>query len=88
MSKSADTLAQRKIIARNVRRFRTNRGWSQEKLAQKARIDRTHLARFETRAINISLDVMFRLAEALGVEARELLMPQDDWVSDGEEKEA
>ena len=87
MNISADTYAQRELMASNVRRIRTLRGWSQEKLAQLAQIDRTHLARFETRAINISIDVMFRLAAALRVDATRLLTPQEEWptAQDGED---
>lgn len=63
----------RGVVAGRVRRLRTERGWSQRQLAERADIDRTHLARFETQAINVSLDVLFRLALALEIRPARLL---------------
>lgn len=39
-------------------------------------IHRTHLARFETQATNISLAVLFKLARGLEVDPRKLLKPK------------
>ena len=64
----------RSCVADKVRRLRDQRGWSQRQLAERAGIDRTHLARFETQAINVSLDVLFRLAGALQVPPCRLLL--------------
>jgi transcriptional regulator with XRE-family HTH domain len=69
----------RALVATNVRRLRHAKGWSQEKLSHLAGIDRTHLARLEAQAINVSLDVFFGLAEALAEDPRELLLPQGEW---------
>ena len=66
----------RRILAFNVRRLRSRRNLSQEELSDLANIHRTHLARLETQAINISVVVLFRIARALQVDPRELLKPR------------
>lgn len=70
---AAGLRCRRECVATNVRRLRNRRDWSQRDLAQRAKIDRTHLARFESQGINISLDVLLQLAAALEVEAERLL---------------
>lgn len=63
----------RQTLARNVKRLRTERGWSQEDLAAAAEIDRTYVNAIERCLYSVSLDVLARLAGALEVEAAELL---------------
>ena len=65
----------RKWVALNVRRLRARENLSQQQLSARANIHRTHLARFETQAINISLSVLFKIARGLQVDPRELLKP-------------
>lgn len=64
------------LVALNVRRLRIQREMSQQELSSRANIHRTHLARFETQATNISLVVLFKLARGLNVDPRELLRPR------------
>jgi DNA-binding XRE family transcriptional regulator len=61
-----DTLAS-KLLATNVRHFRTNKNFSQETLAAKCGIFRTYLSRIETGKCNPSLSVLVALAGALEV---------------------
>lgn len=77
--RSTATGEQRQLLADNVRRFRLEKGWSQKKLARHAQIDRTHLARLESRAINVSLDIIICLATALNIDIRELFTPREEW---------
>ncbi|TXR49574.1 helix-turn-helix domain-containing protein [Phyllobacterium endophyticum] len=63
----------REIFARNLRTLRQAKGLSQEELAHRAGIDRTYISALERNVYNASIDVVDRLAEALGVEAAELL---------------
>jgi len=63
----------RKTFGRNVRRLRRSRGFSQEELAHRARIDRTYVSHIERSIHAASIDVIEQLAEALGVEPAELL---------------
>lgn len=51
-----------------IRRLRARRGWSQEDLAYEAGINRTYIASLEAGQRNPSLDLMARLAIALGVD--------------------
>ena len=72
------TLAQT-LVRQNVRRLRLARGLTQEKLAEDAGIARAYLGHLEARGRNVSVDVLAGLADALEVDMRELLKPQDEW---------
>lgn len=63
----------RRCVALNVLRLRQEQNLTQQQLADAAEIDRTTLARFETRYINLTLDTFFALADALETEPQELL---------------
>lgn len=63
----------RSRVGKNVRRLRETRGLTQEKLAVDADIDLTYLGGIERGKRNPSLLVMVRIAEALGVDVRDLL---------------
>jgi XRE family transcriptional regulator, regulator of sulfur utilization len=65
----------RRIVADNVKRLRAERRLSQEELSKLIGIDRTHLARFESQAINVSLNVLIALAAGLEVTPDSLLRP-------------
>lgn len=55
----------RKQLAQQVRACRKARGWSQEKLALEADVDRTYVSQIEREVGNPSLAVIVRLADAL-----------------------
>ncbi len=67
----------RKALAQNLKRFRAERGWSQEELAFRAGLHRTFVAHVEREARNIAIDNIEKLALALGVSAATLLTPPD-----------
>lgn len=54
-------------IAANVRRLRLRRGLTQEALAERAGQDLSYLQRVERGVTNLSMGVLFALANALGV---------------------
>ena len=57
-----------------VRELRERKGWTQEDLAKRAKITRSHLSLLEAgHRRNPSLEVLKRLARALGVPVGELL---------------
>ena len=60
-------------FGRNVRQTRKERGWTQEQLAFEAGVKRAYLSEVENGQRNVSLDVVEKLAKALGV-APEILM--------------
>ena len=63
----------RDILALNLRLRRKAAGLSQEELAHRAGIDRTYVSALERSLYAAGIDVLDRLAKALGVEAAELL---------------
>ena len=63
----------RQRLARNLRRFRDAKGWSQEKFAFEANIHRTYVSDIERGSRNPTIMVLEKLAAPLGVSASELL---------------
>jgi transcriptional regulator with XRE-family HTH domain len=63
----------RRIVGRNVRRLRQQKGLTQEELAFEAEIDLTYVGGIERGKRNPSLLVMVRIAEALAVSLPEIL---------------
>lgn len=61
------------VVGRNVRRFRLQKGLTQEQLAVDASIDLTYLGGIERERRNPSLLVIVRIATALSVEPSRLL---------------
>lgn len=65
-------------IGRNVRYYRKANGLSQEKLAEKADLDRSYLGSIERGENNISVLSLNKIAHALGVEPFVLLVRRTD----------
>ena len=63
----------REVLALNLRKLRRARGFSQEELAHRAKIDRTYISSLERNLYAAGIDVVDRLGRALGVEAADLL---------------
>ncbi len=61
------------IVARNLRRVRTERGLTQEALADLAGINRNYVGMIERRENSPTIDMIERLADALNVHAISLL---------------
>lgn len=64
----------REILAANLKRYRRERGVSQEELAHLAESDRTYISSLERCQYAASIEVVDRLARALGIEAFMLLV--------------
>jgi len=60
-------------LARNLRRLRQQKGWSQEEFAFRSDIHRTYVSDLERGARNPTITVVDRLATALDVKLGELL---------------
>jgi transcriptional regulator with XRE-family HTH domain len=60
-------------LARNLRRLRQKKGWSQEAFAFEAGLHRTYISDLERGARNPTITVVEKLAKALGVKPGALL---------------
>jgi len=65
----------RQAFAANLRRFRHAKGISQEDLAYEANGNRTYVSKVEKGVSYPGLEIIAKLADALGIEPAELLMP-------------
>jgi transcriptional regulator with XRE-family HTH domain len=63
----------RDVLAFNVRARRVQKGLSQEQLGFEAGLDRTFISQVERARINVSIDNIERLANALDIPADDLL---------------
>ena len=63
----------RGIVAKNLLRLRHEKGWSQEELSFRAKVDRSYVSQIETSSYSASVTMLGKLAKALGVDADELL---------------
>ena len=64
------------ILADKIINLRKKNGWSQEELAEKANLSRSHISVIEAPGIlrPFSLEVLFNIADALDIDAAELLL--------------
>jgi transcriptional regulator with XRE-family HTH domain len=60
----------REVLARNLKRYLRENGFSQEELAHRADIDRTYISSLERRVYAAGIDVLDRLAVAPGIQRR------------------
>ncbi|HEY9784909.1 MAG TPA: helix-turn-helix transcriptional regulator [Candidatus Obscuribacterales bacterium] len=58
---------------KRIRKLREEKGWSQEQLALEAGVDNSHLGKLERGEGNPTIRLVYRIAEALGVEVRDVL---------------
>lgn len=67
----------RKALATNLKRLRLAAELSQEELAHRADMDRTYVSSLERGNYAATVDMLERMAEALGVDPIELLRSED-----------
>jgi transcriptional regulator with XRE-family HTH domain len=63
----------RRTVAKNVKKVRQGRGWSQEELAFEAEIHRTYISGVERGIRNPTVTVLAKIAKALKVPPARLL---------------
>ncbi|MFB6375572.1 MAG: helix-turn-helix domain-containing protein [Bradymonadaceae bacterium] len=61
------------IVQNNVKRIRHEQERTQQEVADEAGIARAYLGRLETQGRNISIEVLERLADTLGVKPADLI---------------
>ena len=62
-----------KRFGEKVRSMRTAKGISQDKLAVKSQIDRSYIGRIDRGEVNVTMDKLYLLAEALECDPKALL---------------
>jgi len=67
----------RKLIGRNVRRIRGERGLTQEQFAERSGFSQQYISDLERGRRNPTIVSLFELAQALGSTPIELLTPDD-----------
>jgi transcriptional regulator with XRE-family HTH domain len=67
----------RKLIGRNVRRIRGERGLTQEQFAERSGFSQQYISDLERGRRNPTIVSLFEIAEALGSTPVELLTPED-----------
>ncbi len=65
-------------LGRNIRASRKSVGLSQEAFALKAKIDRSYMGRIERGETNITVELLFQLADVIGVTPETLLPDTND----------
>ena len=63
-----------KVFGTNVRRYRIEKGVSQEKFAELCGLHRTYISDIECFRRSISLDNIQKIADALGIETHKLFL--------------
>lgn len=66
-----------KTLGLNIAYYRKKRGLTQEQLAEKAGIERSRISKTEIAWTGISLDMIYKISDALEVEPYKLLIERD-----------
>ena len=68
-----------KIVQDNIQYFRNELEWTQEKLAEKAKLSKIYLAEIESHKRKPSIPMMEKIADALGIDPYMLMVekPKD-----------
>lgn len=66
-----------RTLGLNIAYYRKQLGLTQEQLAEKAGVERSRISKTEIAWVGTSLDMVFKIADALEVEPYKLLMKHD-----------
>ncbi|MFZ3065462.1 MAG: helix-turn-helix transcriptional regulator [Nitrospirota bacterium] len=67
----------KKRFGLNLKNLREQKGWSQEKLAEKSGLHRTYISGLERGIRNPTIDILQEVANALGVTPSDLLKDKE-----------
>jgi transcriptional regulator, XRE family protein len=67
-----------KVFGTNLRKYRTDKGLSQEKFAEICGLHRTYISDIECFQRNVSLENVQRIADALGIKSYKLLQESEE----------
>ncbi|MBU1006873.1 MAG: helix-turn-helix domain-containing protein [Candidatus Omnitrophica bacterium] len=65
------------ILSDKIRSFRNSKAWTQERLAEEVDIHTTYISRIESGKKLPTLNIICKIAQALGVNTYELLMEEE-----------
>lgn len=65
------------VFADNLRRYRNEKGLSQEKFAEKTGLHRTYISAIERKKRSIALENVQKIADALEIDTYLLFIPKD-----------
>ena len=71
-ARPATVRRRRRAFGARLREIRLDLGWSQERLAEEATLHRTYVSSVERGQRNLSLDNIYAVADALGVDVSDL----------------
>ena len=80
-----EPIAHRQLVGENVRTLRKARGWSQEKLGEKADLSYKFIGEIERGIVNPSLDSLSGIASALDIEISKLFLNESHIVISGDD---
>ena len=66
-----------RTLGLNIAYYRRQKGLTQEQLAEKAGIERSRVSKTEISWVGTSLDIIFKIADALEVEPYKLFIERD-----------
>ncbi len=66
-----------RTLGLNIAYYRKQRGLTQEQLAERAGIERSRVSKTEIAWVGTSLDVIFKIADALGIETYKLFIERE-----------
>lgn len=66
-----------RTLGLNIAYYRKQRGLTQEQLAERAGIERSRVSKTEIAWVGTSLDVIFKIADALGIEPYKLFIERE-----------
>jgi transcriptional regulator with XRE-family HTH domain len=66
-----------KVFAQNLKKFRMEKGMSQEAFAEKCGLHRTYISAVERERRSIALDNVQRISDALDIETYRLFIPEE-----------
>ena len=66
-----------RYIAANIQNVRTQKGWTQQRLAEEADVDLRHLQRIERANVNLTVGALVSLADSLRIDLSQLFQPAD-----------
>ena len=64
----------KKVFGTNLKKYRTKKGWSQERFAEMCGLHRTYISDIECFQRNVSIINVQKIADALGVDSYTLLI--------------